>query len=205
MKRYEFATLSIQTATNGKVLAGVERYLEAHAAGAMLHAVWTPEIGTLNRIQIVRSFDSSDALHAERERMLVDGDLFGATEFLTGLDFATYASFPFVAPLATGAHGAVYEVREYRIKPAGLRHTLAAWEAALPARQKLSPILFAGYALDGAVPRMVHVCPYPGVDERTRIRGAAVAAGIWPPVGGPNWLSDLQSTICVPAPFSPLR
>ena len=205
MTRYEFATLCVQTATAGKVVAAAERYLAAHAHRATLHAVWTAEIGTLNRVQIVRSFASSDALAAERERMLVDGDLFGATDFLTGLALDTYAAFPFVAPLSTGAHGSVYEVREYRIRPAGLKHTLAAWEAALPARQKLSTILFAGYALDGAVPRMIHVCPYAGVDVRTRIRGEAIASGIWPPKGGPDWLTDMQSTIYLPAAYSPLR
>ena len=205
MTRYEFVTLSVQTATAGKVVAAAERYLAAHAQRATLHGVWVAEIGTLNRVQIVRSFPSSDALAAERERMLVEGDLFGATDLLTGLALDTYAAFPFVAPLATGTHGNVYEVREYHVRPAGLRPTLAAWEAALPARQKHSTILFAGYALEGAVPRIIHVCPYASVDQRTRIRGEAVAAGVWPPKGGPDWLTDMQSTIYVPAAWSPLR
>jgi hypothetical protein len=204
MTRYEFATLSIHTGTGAKALAGIQRYLDAHAHRARLFAVWSAEIGVLNRIQIVRGFESSDAVAAERERMLVEGDLFGATEFLTGMTLDTFAPFPFVAPLAAGAYGAVYEVRNYDIKPAGLQHVLTAWEAALPARQKLSSIIFAGYALDGAAPRMVHVCPYRGVDERTRIRGEAVAAGIWPPKGGPDWLTNMQSTIFLPAKFSPL-
>jgi len=205
MTRYEFATLAIQTGTAAKALAGIERYLAAHAERATLFAVWTAEIGTLNRIQIVRGFASSDAMAAERERMLRDGDLFGAAEFLTGLALDTYAPFPFFAPLAPGVFGNVYEVRVYGIKPTGLQPVLAAWEAAVPERQKHSPLIFAGYALDGAAPRMVHVCPYAGVDERTRIRGEAVAAGIWPPRGGPDWLTDMQSTIFLPAKFSPLR
>jgi hypothetical protein len=205
MTRYEFATLSIHTGTAAKALAGIERYLTANADGGKLFAVWTAEIGTLNQIQIVRGFSSSDAVHAERERMLRSGDLFGATEFLTGLALDTYAPFPFFAPLPTGAFGGVYEVRVYHIKPAGLQPVLTAWEAAVPARQKFSPILLAGYALDGATPRMVHICPYDSVDQRTRIRGEAVAAGIWPPKGGPDWLTDMQSTIYLPAAFSPLH
>ncbi|MEO5764364.1 MAG: NIPSNAP family protein [Casimicrobiaceae bacterium] len=205
MTRYEFATLSIRTATAGKALAGIERYLEAHAARATLHAVWTAEIGVLNRIQVVRSFASSDALADERERMQVDGDLFGATDFLTGMSLDTYAAFPFFAPLSAGAFGAVYEVRNYDIKPAGLKPVLAAWEVAIGERQKLSPILFAGYALEGATPRMIHVCPYRSTDERARIRAEAVATGVWPPKGGPDWLTNMQSTIFLPAQFSPLH
>jgi hypothetical protein len=205
MTRYEFATLSIQTGTAGKALAGIERYLDTNANRGKLFAAWTAEIGSLNQIQIVRGFESSDVLHAERTRMLESGDLFGATETLTGLALDTYAPFPFFAPLPTGAFGAVYEVRVYHIKPAGLRPVLSAWEAAIGERQKLSPILLAGYALDGAVPRMVHICPYAGVDARTRIRGEAVSSGIWPPKGGPDWLTTMQSTIFIPAKFSPLH
>ncbi len=204
MTRYEFATLSIQTGTAARVLAGIERFLDANASRAKLFAVWTAEIGTLNRIQIVRGFESSDAIHAERERMLHGGDLFGATEFLEGLTLDTYAPFPFFSPLPTGAFGSIYEVRVYNIRPGGLRPVIAAWEAAIPPRVKLSPILLAGYSLDGAAPRMVHICPYADLGERSRIRAEAVAAGIWPPKGGPDWLMTMQSTIFVPAKFSPL-
>jgi len=205
MTRYEFATLSIQTGTAAKVLAGVERYLQANSKAGRLFAVWTAEIGTLNQVQIVRGFEGSDALHAERERMLKSGDLFGATEFLTGLALDTYAAFPVCPPMPTGAFGSVYEVRVYHIKPAGLTPVLTAWETAIGPRHKLSPILLAAYALDGTTPRMVHVCPYPGVDERTRIRGEAVATGVWPPKGGPDWMTNMQSTIFLPAKFSPLH
>ena len=205
MTRYEFATLSIQTGTAAKALAGIERFLDSNASAAELFAVWTAEIGTLNRIQIVRGFGTSDALHAERQRMLESGDLFGASEYVTGLSLDTYAPFPFFATLPTGAFGAIYEVREYHIRPAGLGPVLAAWEAAIGPRQKLSPLLLAAYALDGAAPRMVHICPYPGVDERTRIRGEAVGAGIWPPKGAPDWLTTMHSTIYLPAKFSPLH
>ncbi|HTS23995.1 MAG TPA: NIPSNAP family protein [Casimicrobiaceae bacterium] len=205
MTRYEVATLSIQTGTAGKALAGIERYLAANAGRAKLFAVWTAEIGALNRVQVLRGFESSDALDAERARMLESGDLFGATDILTDLALDTYAPFPFFAPLAPGAFGAIYEVRIYRIKPAGLRPVLDAWKEAIAARQKLSPILLAAYALNGSTPRMIHICPYSGVDERTRIRANAVSAGIWPPKGGPDWLGSMESTVFVPAKFSPLH
>ncbi|WP_276608551.1 hypothetical protein [Aquitalea denitrificans] len=39
-----------------------------------------------------------------------------------------------------------------------------------------------------------------------RIRGEAVAAGIWPPKGGPAWLTtDMHATIALPTAVSPLK
>ena len=61
------------------------------------------------------------------------------------------------------------------------------------------------YALDGTVPRFLNIWPYKSVDERSRIRAEAVKDGIWPPKGGPAHLTTMESTIYVPAPFSPLR
>ena len=93
-----------------------------------------------------------------------------------------------------------------------MRPTLAAWEAAVPARTRLSPIVVAAYALDGATPRMLHVCPYADLNERTRVRGEAVSSGIWPPKGGPDWLTScrrqsacLRSSRQCAEPIRPLR
>jgi hypothetical protein len=205
MQRYDVATLSIRTATAAKALVGIDTFLAGPGSNGKLLAVWTAEIGTLNQIQVIRGYDDHGALAADRDRMLVDGDLFGANDFLTGLTLESFAPFPFIAPMPTGAFGPVYEVRVYGIKPGGIAPVIAAWREALPPRVKLSPILFAGYALDGATPRMLHICPYPSVNDRTRVRGEAVAAGIWPPKGGPDWLTTMQSTIFMPAKFSPLQ
>jgi hypothetical protein len=80
----------------------------------------------------------------------------------------------FVTPQQAGAFGNVYEFRVYDI------------------------------ALDGATPRMLHVCPYADMNERMRVRGEAVSTGVWPPKGGPDWLTVMQATIRLPAKFSPL-
>ena len=205
MQRLELATLSIRTATPAAALQGIERYAGQHKGPGAFAGVWTAEIGTLNRILVLRSFDAQDELFAERARIVESGDFFGASDQLVDCTFETWAPYPFVKPQLAGAFGAFYEVRIYGIRPAGMRPTLAAWEAAVPARTKLSPIVVAAYALDGATPRMLHVCPYADLNERTRVRGEAVSSGIWPPKGGPDWLTVMQATICVPAKFSPMR
>lgn len=205
MLRLELATLSIRTATAAAALQGIERYMARYTGAGTLAGVWTAEIGGLNRILMLRSFDGTDDLLDERARVIESGDFFGASGELVDCTFETWAPYPFVKPQLSGALGAFYEVRVYGIKPAGMRPTLAAWEAAIPARVKLSPIVVAAYALDGATPRMLHVCPYADLGERTRIRAEAVSSDVWPPKGGPDWLTVMQSTIAVPAKFSPLR
>ncbi len=206
MARYEFASLAVQMGTAGKALAGIESYFQSQPRDGRLLGVFSAEIGAaLNQFLIIRSFDSSNAMHDERQRMLESGDLFGASDILASLSFESFQPFPFFAPLEPGAYGAIYEIRYYGIKPTGIRPVLAAWEAGIAPRLEFSKILTAGYALEGVTPRMVHICPYASVDERTRIRGEAVAAGIWPPKGNPEWLTTMQVWIYNPAKFSPLR
>lgn len=205
MLRLELATLSIRTSTAAAALQGIERYSAQDKGAGTLCGVWTAEIGALNRILLLRSFDASDALYEARARVIESGDFFGASGELVDCTFETWAPYPFVKPQLSGAFGAFYEVRVYAIKPAGMRPTLDAWAAAIPARMKLSPIVVAAYALDGLTPRILHVCPYSDLNERMRIRGEAVSSGIWPPKGGPDWLTVMQASICVPAKFSPMH
>ena len=83
--------------------------------------------------------------------------------------------------------------------------TIEAWKAAVPQRVKYSPLTIAMYAVDGA-PRFTHIWPYKGLDDRAAVRAKTVAEGVWPPKGGPAWLtSDMRSTIGLPMPISPLR
>jgi hypothetical protein len=205
MLRLELATLSIRTGTAAGALQGIERYMARYTGAGTLAGVWTTEVGVLNQILLLRSFAIAEALFDERARVIESGEFFGASEQLSGCTFETWAPYPFVTPQLAGTLGAFYELRVYGIKPGGMRPTLAAWKAAVPARVKLSPIVVAAYALDGATPRMLHVCPYANLADRTRIRGEAVATGGWPPTSGPEWQTIMQSTICVPAKFSPLR
>ena len=105
--------------------------------------------------------------------------------------------------MVPGNYGKVYEFRTYRLKPNGLPPTIAAWEAAMPARSKLSTLLINMYALDG-VPRITHIWPYASLDARAAIRADAVAMGIWPPKNGPEQLITATSMIGVPTEASPL-
>ncbi|MFS8608736.1 MAG: NIPSNAP family protein [Gammaproteobacteria bacterium] len=61
------------------------------------------------------------------------------------------------------------------------------------------------YSLDGPT-RFTQIWPYESANARAEIRAKTVADGVWPPKGGPDWLTaNMTSTLAVPLPFSPLQ
>lgn len=203
--RYEIATLSIRLGTAAKAQAGIASWTSAPDAAGQLLGCWTTEIGELNRILVLRGFADDAAMQAERQKILATTDPFGAGEAIVGLDFDGYRPFDFMPPVAPGHHGAVYEIRTYRLKHGGAEPTVAAWGTAMPARSRLSPLVAALVAIDGP-PRITHIWPYADLNQRASIRAEAVAQGIWPPKGAPEWLTgEMSSQIGLPAAFSPLR
>jgi NIPSNAP len=200
---YEFATLSFHPLNAGKATAGAEAYVTATEAKGQLLGCWTTDIGALGRMFVLRGFADTTELAAERKRALFSANPFGAGEVLTGLEMDSYAPFPFLPPVVPGKYGKVYEFRTYHLKTGGLQPTIAAWEAALPERRKLSPLIINMYALDGA-PRITHIWPYASLDARAAIRADSVARGIWPPKNAPEQFFEATSMIGHPTAASPL-
>jgi NIPSNAP len=202
--RYEMTTLSIKLGTAPKVIAGIEGWCKAADAKGTLLGCWATEIGTLNDIIVLRSFAGQADLEAERRRAQATTDPFGCGDCLRAMASEAYAPFPFLSPVTTGKFGPVYEIRTYRLKNGGVPATIAAWEAAVPERVKLSPMVIAMTALDGP-PRFTHIWPFADLNDRVATRAAAVAKGIWPPKGGPEWLTgEMRSTIAMATAISPL-
>lgn len=205
MKKYEVAMITIPMFSNAKVYPLIEAYATAPEARGKLLAIWYSDVGTLNQVMVLREFANASDLDAERERMLIGGNAFGIADILVDLHLSTYAAFPFLPPVETGALGPVYEVRTYGMKPGGVAATIKAWKGAYEARHAVSPLLIAMNALDGDSPRFMNIWPYASADARSKARADAVAQGVWPPKGGPENLTTLHSSIFLPAPNSPLR
>jgi NIPSNAP len=200
---YEFATLSFHPLNTKRATAGAEAYVTGPEAKGQLLGCWTTDIGALGRMFVLRGFTDATELAAERKRALFSANPFGAGDVLTGLEMDSCAPFSFLPPAVPGKYGKVYEFRTYRLKPGGLPPTIEAWEAALPGRSKLSPLLINMYALDGA-PRITHIWPYASLDARAAIRADAVAKGVWPPKNAPEQFYQATSTIGMPTAASPL-
>lgn len=202
--RYEIATLTLRLGKAGTAVAAIDAAFKSGDAKGQLLGCWASEIGMLNQIILLRGFPDEAALRTERERMLANGNPFGCGEDIAALDFDSYAPFPFLPPIKPGRYGAVYEFRTYKLKHGGVPATIAAWEAAIPERVKLSPLVIAMYALDGP-PRFTHIWPFESMNQRAEVRAESVAKGIWPPKGGPQWLTgEMMSMIALPTAISPL-
>ncbi len=202
---YDLTTITVRPATHGKALPRIEEFLKSFSAkGEFLGCLYC-ELGALNRILLIHRYDTDGDLNADRRRIVESENPYGAGEFITVLAMNTFVLFPFLPPLKGGQYGPIFEVRDYLIKPSGLSFTLKAWEAKLPERIKLSPMIAALYAIGGPTLRFVHIWPYPSLDERARIRAKAIETGVWPPPGGPDQLLVMQSEIFLPAAFSPIR
>lgn len=201
---YEIATLTVKLGTAAKAVAGIGDYVGAPEAKGTLLGCWANEIGELNQLLVLRSFGDHEAYRGERARALRTANPFNAGEAIAQMSFDTYVPFPFLPPVVPGKYGSVYEIRTYRLKHGGVPPTIAAWEAAMPERGKLSPLSIAMYALDGP-PRFTHIWPFASLDARAAVRAESVARGVWPPKGGPDWLTgEMRSIIALPTAISPL-
>lgn len=201
MTRYELATLSIGLGMAPKTAEAIAAY--AAAGGGSLLGCWASDIGSLNNIAVLRGFADDAELGRERDRTLRSSNPFGCADYLTRLSLDSYAPFPDLPPVETGAFGPVYEIRSYILKTGGLSPTFEGWAEKLPTRTEISKLLIAMYALDGT-PRITHIWPYASTNDRARLRAESVQKGTWPPKSS-VWLSpEMQSAIYLPTAVSPL-
>jgi NIPSNAP len=200
--QYDVTIITVRPATHPKALSVLERAL-ANDPGLL--ACWYSEIGALNQILIIRSMTDPKVTLEVRMAMLKSKSPFGVGEFMTGMTMDTFIAFDFLPPMQPGTYGPFYEVRSYVLKTGGLEPTIELWRKAVPARNKISPLLTAMSSVTGAVTRFTHIWPYKSLEERGRLRAKAMDEGVWPPPGGPDQLAVQQTDIYLPASFSPIR
>ena len=206
---YELATLTLPFGTAGQAATQVQAFATAPKAQGELLGCWFTDIGPLNQMLVLRGFASLDQLQAERERSQQSASPFGCGEIFQSLEQHSYKGFPWMKPVRpsaeSGLRGPVYEIRSYGIKPGGVQPTMDLWEQYVPPREQLSPCVVAMVALDGPL-RFTNIWAYESLNARSQIRADAVAQGIWPPKGGPAWLTTaMSSTIALPTAVSPLK
>ncbi|MCZ4093293.1 NIPSNAP family protein [Sinorhizobium psoraleae] len=200
---YELATLDTVVFGAGKAAPGIEKWIaegRGHLCGA-----WGTDVGALNRVYLLRSFDEAAEMLAERERALRSDNPFGCVEHLVKLSMDSYRGADFRPHCRSGNLGPIYEFRTYRPKMGALEQLLAAWKEAVPPREEYSPMAVAMYSLDGSL-RWTQIWPYGSLAARSEARAKSVAEGKWPPKGGPGLLDpEMTSDIAMPLGFSPLR
>ncbi|MPW44935.1 NIPSNAP family protein [Acinetobacter guerrae] len=205
MKLYQLINITIKMGTTASVAQGIQRFYQEQAAQGKLLGIFFSDIGQLNQVVVLRSYASQQELDSENARLAKQENLFDAAENIIKYSVENFAGFDFLPEVELGEFGPVYEIRTYELKHGGAPHVLEAWKNAVPTRTQYSKLTIAMYALDGK-PRIVSIWPYASLNERSEVRAKAVADGIWPPKGGPQWLThEMQSMIALPTAVSPLK
>ena len=206
---YDLSILTLQMGTAAAAATAIESSIRADEQGELL-GCWFSDIGVLNQMWVLRGFNHLDDVQAARQALRHQTDPLGCGAHLSAPIFSTtYQGFDWMRPIRpsseSGIQGPVYEIRTYGFKPGGDQPTQELWEQAVPLREKISPCVGAMVALDG-MPRFTNIWAYPSLDARSKARADAVAQGIWPPKGGPAWLTtDMVSTIALATAVSPLK
>lgn len=202
---HEYVHLSVPARHHAEASDRLTEYVVKAAAGGTMLGCWATEIGALNRILLMRGYETDAEFMAERRQLAMSSDPFLCEGLMTGYCAEAYLPFDWIEPVPAGHFGPCYELRTYDLRVGTLPVLMEAWKRKLPARAEMSPVIAAGTALDG-VPRFAHLWPYSSFDERLRIRAEAVKAGVWPPNAFPGTLPlPMQTLICLPLPCSPLQ
>lgn len=205
MKLYQLINITIKMGTTATVATGIQSFYQDTAAKGKLLGVFFSDIGQLNQVVVLRSYSSQQELDDETARLAAQENLFDTSENIIKYSVENFAGFDFLPEVEVGEFGPVYEIRTYELKHGGVPHVLEAWKNAVPTRTQYSKLTIAMYALDGT-PRIVSIWPYSSLNERSEVRAKSVADGIWPPKGGPQWLThEMQSMIALPTSVSPLK
>jgi len=210
---YELRTYTVKPGTLGdmvKAASTVSRDIRGDNFGK-LEGYWMTEIGPLNQVLHMWSYDSFEErakLRAELSRnSRWTGEYIPLIRPLLSHQSVRLmnAVRPPVAPSSTGN---IYELRNYRGKPAGgLKQWLDAFTAVLPAREKHSKIVGLWTTEAGQPNEACHIWAYPDLNARAAARAGAMKDPGWQEFIGKSapFLEEMHSTIMLPAAHSPLK
>jgi hypothetical protein len=181
--------------------------LPAREKLSKLAAFWHTEVGALNEIIHVWTYDSFEHRAKIRSAAQESGVWPPPIrDFIVSMNSEIFIPAPFSPALEPRQVGPLFEIRSYTLAPGALPGMMERWAGKIDERVKLSPLVGAWYSEFGALNKWVHIWAYKDANERQRIRADAVARGLWPPGGAASGLVLKQENkLVVPASFSPLR
>ena len=203
---YEIRTYRIAPGSLAEVEKRFGEGYEHRKKYSPLTAFWHTEIGPLN--EIVHVWGYGDLAERARIRGEAAKDAHWPPkigEFIRRMRSEIVVPFSFVPEVRPGKLGPIFELRYYTLKPGVLPDVAKGWEAKLPERTKLSPLVLAGSVEFGRANGFVHIWAYPSLDQRAQVRDDARKKGVWPPPGGPDRLLTQENKILLPSAFSPLQ
>lgn len=202
---YEFTVVTARPGTQAKAVEAVGHWVGDASLQGSIVGCWYTDVGALNRVGLLMAYESADALVEDKSHVVRSENPYGVIDFSEGIETSTFCPFPFVGELLPGEFGPWYEIRTYDVLEGKLQPTIEGWTEYYERRNAISPLLFAGYAVSGKLPRMLHIWPYESLDQRVALRRQANQSGAWPAPPGAVSLRAMQSELYLAAHFSPLR
>jgi len=210
---YEMRTYTLRPRSLPEVLKRYEAAYEHRRKYSPLAAFWVPEIGELN--QIIHVWPYKDM--AERDRIRAESTKDPnwppkIQEFIVKQKSEIMVPAPFSPEIQPGRMGPLFEIRTYTVLPGQMPKVMKIWEAALPHRLAVGPVVAVWVQEHGDVSRFVHIWGYESFAHRDETRKKAQATGNWPPSahdkkqGGTGYeLARQENRFVVPSAFSPLQ
>jgi len=96
----------------------------------------------------------------------------------------------------------IYEIRTYRVKAGSVAEVEKRFGEAYESRKKHSELFGFFHTEIGTLNEIVHIWPYPSLEERARVRAGASKEANWPPKVQ-EFITAMRSEIVVPFPGVP--
>ena len=203
---YEIRTYRIAPGSLAEVEKRFGEGYEYRKKYSELTAFLHTEIGTLNEIVHIWGYrDLADRARIRAEAAKEPNWPPKIGEFVRAMKSEIVNPFAFVPEARPGKVGPIFELRYYTLKPGQLPDLAKGWEAKIPERIKLSPLVLAGGVEFGQANGFVHIWAYSSLDQRAQVRDEARKKGVWPPPGGPDRLLTQENKVLLPSAFSPLQ
>lgn len=203
---YEIRTYSLVVGSLAEVEKRFGEAYECRKKYSKLAAFWHTEIGPLNEIIHVWPYqDLGERARIRAEAAKETNWPPKIADFVRSMHSEILIAFPFSPFLAPGKLGPIYEMRMYTFRLGKLPDMMKSWEAKLPERIKLSPLVVAGNVDLGEANRFIHIWAYNSLDQRAAVRAQAAQRGLWPPEGGAERLLTMANKIMMPSAFSPMQ
>lgn len=209
---YELRTYTLKhgtTANVAKAAGEVGRAVRGDNFGK-LEGYWVTEIGHLNQVMHLWSYPDLN------ERQRLRGELARNPRWTSEYVPLIQPNLirqevrilnQVVGPIKPAREGNIYEFRNYRVKPGGIKKWVELFTAALPVREKHSKIVGLWTTEAGQPNEVCHIWAYPDLNARQEARGASGKDPAWQEfmkAGGPL-LEELNACIMLPAAHSPLK
>ncbi len=209
---YELRTYTLKHGTTAEVAknAGeVGRAIRGDNYGK-LEGYWVSEIGPIN--QVLHLWSYADLNERARLRGELARNARWTGEYVPLIQPNLIRQDirllnPIIAPVKPAREGNIYEFRNYRIKPGGIKKWVELFTASLPAREKHSKIVGLWTTEAGQPNEVCHIWAYPDLNTRQEARAASGKDPAWQEFlkqGGPL-LDELHCSIMLPAAHSPLK